>query len=46
MQMTVTLEGLPLNSKHIKIRLEEGVLVKFSSQPPLVIVSVPCGLII
>ena len=46
MQMTVTREGLPLNSKHINIGLEEGDLVKFSSKPPLVIVSVPCGLII
>ena len=46
MQMTVTRKGLPLNSKHIITGLEKGVLVKLSSRPPLVIVSVPFGLII
>ena len=34
--MTVMSEGLPVNSKYIKIGLEEGVLVKlFSHSHPL-----------
>ena len=41
--MTVMSEGLPLKSKYIKTGLEEGGFSQaFITQPPLVIVSVPC----
>ena len=50
MQMTIMSEGLHLNSNHIKPGLQGGGggggSQAFLIQPPLVIVSVPCGLII
>ena len=38
MQMTVMSEGLLINSKYIKMGLEEGGFQAFATQPPLVIV--------
>ena len=38
MQMTVTSEGLVLNSKYIKMDREEGGFQAFLKQPPLIIV--------
>ena len=38
MQMTVMSESLPLDSKYIKIRLEEEGFQAFLTQPPLVFV--------
>ena len=36
--MTVMSEGLLINSKYIKMGLEEGGFQAFATQPPLVIV--------
>ena len=41
--MTVTSEGLLLNSKYIKMGREEGGFQAFLTQPPLV-KCLPCGL--